>query len=409
MSLASAARPPAKRLKKLPAPQAVDPNLPVPWTSFPDLGPPLQITGPEPLPSSFNRPKLYLWSTQRPSSFIAIPVEPSSPALLALGDNIGSSQNDTIAEDDEEDSTIVDEAARLKGVFWPGMDIFDSATSDMKRRRNQKKDVSVLENLEHNSLVVEATEVIYYSLGDLKKARQITGKVESSSSPLSETLPPPPKRKPPTRKPLAERSVNTLNHQPVANVPSKVTGTKGTRSRSKTTKQRRNLAIYKDKTPRDGDAPVMPLLTADFQPLDSNREFDLFRPSTEPGLGSHYASTYVNQQRHSTLAPYQSMLPFGQSDFYGPAGYDLAAFLSQALHREPSCQETHAGTDFGQSHVAHSDPIIGHRAMNHETNNDDLGAYSPLEDGDSQHRTTLDFGDDLHPEEGVLFILSDKE
>ncbi|EON96444.1 putative type-2 protein geranylgeranyltransferase subunit beta protein [Phaeoacremonium minimum UCRPA7] len=39
------------------------------------------------------------------------------------------------------------DATKLKGIVWPGMGIFDAATSEQKRMRNQKKDSSVLQNM----------------------------------------------------------------------------------------------------------------------------------------------------------------------------------------------------------------------------------------------------------------------
>ena len=70
----------------------------------------------------------------------------------------------------------------LKGVKWPGMSLFDSAIFEEQRRRNQKKDDSILERMELNSVAVEQIERIYWPDGALKKARLITGNVESSPS-----------------------------------------------------------------------------------------------------------------------------------------------------------------------------------------------------------------------------------
>ncbi|CAF9940278.1 hypothetical protein IMSHALPRED_001820 [Imshaugia aleurites] len=77
----------------------------------------------------------------------------------------------------------------LKGVRWPGMSIFDSASLEAQRLRNQKKDGSKLEQMEHNSAEVEQMERIYWPDGSLKQKRLITGNVESS--PLKEPTPPP--------------------------------------------------------------------------------------------------------------------------------------------------------------------------------------------------------------------------
>ncbi len=91
------------------------------------------------------------------------------------------------------------DSTRLKGVFWPGMDIFDSATPEMKRKRNQKKDSSVLQQMMINSAEVEPTELIFTPEGRLKKSRFISGMVESSS-PIKEESPKPRRRRSYTKK-----------------------------------------------------------------------------------------------------------------------------------------------------------------------------------------------------------------
>jgi len=93
------------------------------------------------------------------------------------------------------------EGTKLKGVFWPGMDIFDSATPEMKRKRNQKKDGSVLEQMMINSAEVEATELVFTPEGKLKKQQRITGMVESSS-PMKEESPKPKRRRSNLKKPI---------------------------------------------------------------------------------------------------------------------------------------------------------------------------------------------------------------
>lgn len=97
--------------------------------------------------------------------------------------------NDDTTTVKTEESTI-NECAKLRGVYWPGMDIFDSATPEMRRKRNQKKDISVVERLELNSQEVEPTELIFTPLGTFKKQRRISGSVYDDSSPVKlETTP----------------------------------------------------------------------------------------------------------------------------------------------------------------------------------------------------------------------------
>ncbi|KAF2744116.1 hypothetical protein M011DRAFT_409319 [Sporormia fimetaria CBS 119925] len=85
-----------------------------------------------------------------------------------------------------EDPMAVSESTKLKGVFWPGMDLFDSATPEMRRKRNQKKDSSVVEQLEINSQEVEATELIFTPRGSFKRQRRISSSVYDDE----ESIPP---------------------------------------------------------------------------------------------------------------------------------------------------------------------------------------------------------------------------
>ena len=83
----------------------------------------------------------------------------------------------------------------LKGVRWPGMSLFDSASLESQRLRNQKKDRSILEQMAHNSTSVEQMEDIYWPDGSLKKRRLITGNVDSSPTSQPSPVPKRPRRK----------------------------------------------------------------------------------------------------------------------------------------------------------------------------------------------------------------------
>ena len=108
------------------------------------------------------------------------------------GSFIDSGDQTQASGDAEMDKTRAEEIARLKGVLWPGMDIFDSATVQMRRRRNQKKDSGVLKTMEQTSSLVEPTEQVYSPHGTLLTERVITGNVEEYSPLKGET--PIPKR-----------------------------------------------------------------------------------------------------------------------------------------------------------------------------------------------------------------------
>ncbi|KAJ5356024.1 hypothetical protein N7517_010633 [Penicillium concentricum] len=91
------------------------------------------------------------------------------------------------ASGDAEMDKTHDEETRLKGVHWPGMNIFDSATAQMRRRRNQKKDSAVLKMMQLTSSLVEPNEIVFSPNGTLLKERVITGNVEEYSPLKGET------------------------------------------------------------------------------------------------------------------------------------------------------------------------------------------------------------------------------
>ncbi|OQD86559.1 hypothetical protein PENANT_c007G07965 [Penicillium antarcticum] len=97
-----------------------------------------------------------------------------------------------------------DEIARLKGVLWPGMDVFDSATLKMKLKRNQKKDGSSLRRMESSSKNVKPLEQVFSPSGTLRSVREITGNVEIHS-PLKGESPIPRRHFNRPRKPTLEQ------------------------------------------------------------------------------------------------------------------------------------------------------------------------------------------------------------
>ena len=82
---------------------------------------------------------------------------------------------------------------QLKGPRYPGMALFDSASPNSQRLRNQKKEFSILAQMEHNADTVEPLEQIYFPEWTLKKERVITGNVESS--PIQDASPKPKRRR----------------------------------------------------------------------------------------------------------------------------------------------------------------------------------------------------------------------
>ena len=76
---------------------------------------------------------------------------------------------------------------KLKGQQYPGMALFDSASPNSQRLRNQKKEHSLLAQMEQSASRVEPIEQIFFPEWTLKKARVITGNVESS--PIQDVTP----------------------------------------------------------------------------------------------------------------------------------------------------------------------------------------------------------------------------
>jgi hypothetical protein len=92
-----------------------------------------------------------------------------------------------------------DDASKLKGVVWPGMSLFDAATPELKKKRNQKKDDSVGERLANMSEGVQKEELIFSSSGDFCKKRPITGQPQPEDDVL-------PGEEVPSRPPKAQRA-----------------------------------------------------------------------------------------------------------------------------------------------------------------------------------------------------------
>ncbi|KAF1984598.1 hypothetical protein K402DRAFT_405958 [Aulographum hederae CBS 113979] len=194
---------PASRKPTVPSnvPLRRSPRKPAPRQRFGNLDPRLVEGG---VKSEHSTPEYGIQSAIPLSSLsrssLYMPAMPAMPALnphslYRRGPRLHRTilQDYDAYSDDESDSSeskpfsesTTSECTKLKGIYWPGMDIFDSATPEMKRKRNQKKDISVVEQLELNSREVEATELIFnpYDL-TFKKQRKISSLMDEESSPM---------------------------------------------------------------------------------------------------------------------------------------------------------------------------------------------------------------------------------
>lgn len=85
----------------------------------------------------------------------------------------------------------VPDSAQLKGALWPGMDLFDSATPEMKRMRNQRKDSNVMRQMKAKSAEIEPAEISYFADGEFRASRDIFGPLSDVESPVCVPVFPP--------------------------------------------------------------------------------------------------------------------------------------------------------------------------------------------------------------------------
>ncbi|KAF6841465.1 hypothetical protein CPLU01_00596 [Colletotrichum plurivorum] len=87
---------------------------------------------------------------------------------------------ETSADWAEEDA----EAVRLKGVVWPGMNIFDAATPDQRKKRNQRKDASVVQQMELASKSITTTEFVANLAMEIERTRDVYDAPSVENSPM---------------------------------------------------------------------------------------------------------------------------------------------------------------------------------------------------------------------------------
>jgi hypothetical protein len=80
------------------------------------------------------------------------------------------------------------DSTKLKGVKYPGMDWFDSATPEGIRMRNQKKDESVFQQMLATSIETEPAEVSYHANGEFRASRNIYGPLSTENTPVRTEL-----------------------------------------------------------------------------------------------------------------------------------------------------------------------------------------------------------------------------
>ena len=203
---------------------------------------------------------------------------------------------------------------KLKGPQYPGMALFDSASPKSQRLRNQKKEHSLLAQMEYNAMMVEPVERIYFSEWTLKKARPITGNVESS--PIPETTPKPKRRRgKPIKGILGELSTNVSTKDVRERAKSSVPGpkTKGARLDDSPL---RGTAVLRADNSGQGLRSCSPVIDEDA--LEWRLNMGLPRPDTSKGFAVFSDTTSVAPAQLYGMAeshPWSFDDPFVQSSF----------------------------------------------------------------------------------------------
>ncbi|KAK4172209.1 hypothetical protein QBC36DRAFT_197522 [Triangularia setosa] len=116
--------------------------------------------------SSFQTP-----TTSRSRDSLALPSTPQTQHSMVLRSRRFPSESTAVSgttselqsetTEISEDINDGDNATKLKGVVYDGMGLFDSATTPQKKKRNQRKDASVLEKMEQTSRDITSVETVY--------------------------------------------------------------------------------------------------------------------------------------------------------------------------------------------------------------------------------------------------------
>lgn len=103
------------------------------------------------------------------------------PSETGTTDSVPVSEipSETTECDDENDIN------KLKGVRFPGMGLFDSADDIQKRMRNQRKDDSVLKQMEETSSGIVPNEFVWAEDGEFQRIRDIYATPSVEGSPVS--------------------------------------------------------------------------------------------------------------------------------------------------------------------------------------------------------------------------------
>ncbi|GAM82478.1 hypothetical protein ANO11243_004580 [Dothideomycetidae sp. 11243] len=252
---------------------------------------------------------------------------PTPSRLGHLPHNADLALYDTVEDGVADEVTRIADYSRLKGVLWPGMDMFDSATPEMRRKRNQKKSTDVVERLEALSKEIEATEVVYSAHGVIQKSRAITGFPHLDSSPVKGEYSPSPKkpRQSARRKPLAPINPNV--------------GTKA--GPTKMSDARRRGVGRRSKRVQDENQMESAALKASVRPKTASKRKPSPEVSASPALSNGHTMDYLTSafqykspdDGQRSTADFRSALDWSS---YNQIPFLVSAADSRQLSTEPT-------------------------------------------------------------------------
>ena len=242
-------------------------------------------------------------------------------------------------EDSTADITIIDpmavtESTKLKGVYWPGMDIFDSATPEMRRKRNQKKDSSVVQQLEVNSQEVEALELIFTPQGSFKRQRRISSSVyddDEEDSPVKVESP----KQTLSRAALTDMDANVLRRPRLLSRPQFPYSSRD---------------VFDDE-PKGSDFGYGHGHAHGERASKRKRAFDIFQEEemfAQPA-GFNYLTAGLTEQASPTPPPALSYKTFGS-----PLDFENKENMLPALHQQPSFDYRHPMQPVGYHYHAYA-------------------------------------------------------
>ncbi|EGY22793.1 uncharacterized protein VDAG_04231 [Verticillium dahliae VdLs.17] len=82
-------------------------------------------------------------------------------------------RSDMVSEYASDNDDNVRRVPELKGQYWPGMHLFDSATEEGKKKRNQRKDDSVIQRMRIGSDAINPTEMVTDMMMNFGRYRHI--------------------------------------------------------------------------------------------------------------------------------------------------------------------------------------------------------------------------------------------